>query len=171
MKYYSMTNLDKNKLYKVSFTKGITWNPLSLLGGAIRLIADIDYNHTGVLYYINNNWYIQEAIDEGVKSDIFENSNAYHYYTDYIIEEPKFEYNYDECIKKIFEIEGKKYDFKGLLFYQFWLNIFNKWVGKASRDKDRFYCYESVAYIFNINEKKPKDINSKFTIIKKNKII
>ena len=170
MKPDILNHLDKNKVYKISFYKGITWNPLTLLGGAIRLIADIDYNHTGVLYFMYNNWYIQEAIDEGVKSDILENSNAWHYYTHYSIEEPDFYYVLDKVISRIFSIEGKPYDFKGLLFYQFYLNVFNKWIGRAARDGDKFYCYESVAFIFNIDKKKPKDINSKFIKIYEGKI-
>jgi len=161
-----LNSLDKTQIYKVSFKKGYTLNPLSWLGEAIRLIADIDYNHTGVLYYKDGNWYLQEAIDDGVVSKIFTESNAFHYYTEYTVETFKFTYNYNECIARLNEIEGKKYDFLGLLVYQFYLNLFNKWIGRAARDKDKFYCYESVAYIFDINSKKPKDINSNFVVLR-----
>ena len=161
--------LDKNKIYKMSFTKGITWNPLSWLGGAIRLIADIEYNHTGVLYFMEGQWKLQEAINEGVVSKPFYDSNAYDYYTHWIIEEPTFEYSYSKAISRIHSIEGKKYDLKGLLFYQFYLNIFDKWLGRAIKDGDKYYCYETVQYIFGLQERKPKDINSKFITIYKNK--
>lgn len=158
-------NLDKTKLYKISFSQKLSWKPTTWLGALIRVFANIEFNHTGILYYLNDKWMIQEAIDKsGVKSDIFINSNAYHYYNNYRLEEPDFDYDYDECMKRLFSIEGKLYDYKGLLFYQLWLNIFNKWIGRAKTDGKRYYCYESVAYIFGITEKKPKNINSKFNI-------
>jgi hypothetical protein len=161
--------LDKNKIYKMSFTKGITWNPLSWLGGAIRQIANIEYNHTGVLYFMEGKWKLQEAIGDGVVSKPFYDSNAYAYYTEWTIEEASFEYSYIRAISRISSIEGKKYDYKGLLFYQFYLNVFDKWLGRAVKDGDKYYCYETVQYIFDIEERKPKDINSKFITIYKNK--
>ena len=161
-------NLDKNKIYKMSFTKGITMNPLTWLGGAIRLIANIEYNHTGVLYFMEGKWKLQEAIGDGVISKAFYDSNAYKYYPEWTIEEASFSFMYEKAISRIHDIEGKKYDFKGLLFYQAYLNIFNKWLGKAVNDGDKYYCYETVQYIFGLDVKKPKDINSKFITIYKN---
>jgi hypothetical protein len=161
-----LDHLDKNKVYKLSFKKGVTFHPLSWLGGLIRLIARVKYNHVGVLYY-RDVWYLQEAIDKGVISEPFVNSNAYHYYSHYSIEESPTK---QACIMRIREIEGKKYDYKGLLFYQLWLNLFNKWIGKAAKDGDKYYCYEAVATVFDIREKKPTEINSHFITIYEGRI-
>ena len=57
-------NLDPNKIYKISFKKGITINPLTWLGGLIRLIAKVEYNHTAILFNIDSDWCLQEAIGE-----------------------------------------------------------------------------------------------------------
>ena len=160
MGYMNLEHLDKDKIYKMSFRKGLTWNPLTLLGWLIRLIARVKYNHTGVLYY-SGCWMLQEAIDKGVISKPLFESNAWHYYTHFSIEESEKKAQY----QRIALIEGFKYDYVGLLFYQFYLNIFDKWIGSAVHDGKKYYCYESVAYVFNIDEKKPREINKHFIII------
>ena len=160
--------LDESKIYKISFRKGLTWNPMSLLGVLIRFFAKIKYNHTAILFYLNGGWLLQEAIEEGVKTTLFEKSHAIKYYSHFIIEEPDFEYNYKFSLQRTSIIEGKKYDFKGLLFYQLFLNLFGKWYGKAKDGDKRYYCYESVAYVYGIVDAyklKPKELNEMFIII------
>lgn len=157
----NLERLDKNKIYKMSFRKGVTFNPLSWLGWLIRLIANVKYNHTGVLYY-SGCWMLQEAIGDGVISQPLKESNAWNYYTHYSIEESE---NKKALFQRIAEIEGFKYDFVGLLFFQLWLNLFDKWIGSAVHDGKKYYCYESVAYVFDIDEKKPSEINKHFIII------
>ena len=160
----NLERLDKNKIYKMSFRKGVTFNPLTWLGWLIRLIANVKYNHTGVLYYAGC-WMLQEVIDKGVKSAALHESNAWHYYTHFSIEESE---NKKGMYQKIAQIEGYKYDFVGLLFFQLWLNIFDKWIGSAVSDGKKYYCYESVAFVFDIEEKKPSEINSHFITIYEN---
>ena len=161
MGYMNLEHLDKDKIYKMSFRKGLTWNPLTLLGWLIRLIARIKYSHTGVLYY-SGCWMLQEAIGDGVLSKPLKESNAWNYYSHHSIEESE---NKKALFQRIAEIEGYKYDFAGLLFFQFYLHIFNRWIGSAVNDGKKYYCYESVAYVFNINEKKPSEINKHFITI------
>ncbi len=162
----NLERLDKNKIYKMSFRKGVTFNPLTWLGWLIRLIANVKYNHTGVLYYAGC-WMLQEAIDKGVKSAALHESNAWHYYTHFSIEESE---NKKGMYQRIAQIEGYKYDFVGLLFFQLWLNIFDKWIGSAVSDGKKYYCYESVAFVFDIEEKKPSEINKHFITIYEGKI-
>ena len=167
--------LDKNEIYKISFFRKASLLPSTWLGGLIRIFARIKYNHTGVLYYmpIKKCWCLQEAIGDGVVMTSFLNSNAFKYYTDYEIGflKPQGTLNMVwEISQRMLEIEGKRYDFKGLLWHQLWLSLFNKWIGRAVKDGDRYYCYEAVAYVFGIDKKKPRDINDRFITIEYGKI-
>lgn len=170
----NLNKLDKNKIYKISFRKGITLNPMSWLGGLIRFFAKVKYNHVAVLFYKNNEWKLQEAIDAGVITTKYENSNAVGYYSEYQLETPKFEYEINTVLNRIDFIENKKYDYEGLLFLQLLLNLFKKWYGKGKNGDKKFYCYEAVAYVFSINDSYkilPKKFNELFEIIENGKIV
>lgn len=153
----------------MSFRKGVTFNPLSWLGWLIRLIARVKYNHVAVLFNINDVWFLQEAIGDGVVTKPFLNSNAANYYTHYSIEEYRVQLSRKDIMDRILKSTGIKYDFAGLLFYQLWFNLFRKWIGSAVKGKEKFYCYEHVAYVFGFADSYkivPKTLNENFIIIK-----
>lgn len=164
----STNNLDKSKIYRISFKRELGLNPFTWLGAAIRTIAKIPYNHTGVLFFENGVWMIQEAIGKGVKKQVWLESNAYNFYTHFVVQEikePKLTVN--EMLHRISFSEGLKYDYAGLLFFQLLLNVVKKWFGKKYQDK-KFYCYEHVAYVFGFDNSfkvSPKEFNKHFEVV------
>ena len=171
------TNLNPLIIYRLSFFNRVKWyNPFTWLGFSIRLIAGIPYNHTAVIYFdrTQEQWLTQEANDEGVKSKIWFTANCQKIYDVCAIQSIKIvdarfsdEGDYQVKLSRIRRLEGRKYDYKGLLLYQLILNVFKKWIGKESQD-NRYYCYEHVAEIFGFNNAYkvvPKEFDKLFTTI------
>ena len=160
----------------VGFRRTFKWQKFNTyLPQLIRKIAKVEYNHVGVLFYVNEQYYIIEAIDKGVV--VRELSETLKEHDEYCIykSEKSLDMNTQYARLNI-EIDfalnnPHKYDFRGLLFQQLIWNIFNKQIGRKVQD-ERFYCYEHAAYIFLEQDAfmvKPKEFIKNFTKLSEGK--
>lgn len=132
-------------IYLVGFKKRFCWYKWkTYLPYLIRKIADVDYNHVGVVN-TDEPEFIYEAIGKGVKKNHFIDVLKEH--DDFAFFKSIEKTDINISIKRMDENLNKPYDYKALLLYQLILNIFKKWIGKEIQD-DKFYCYEFAAYIF-----------------------
>ena len=119
----------------------------SFLGKAIQEIADLEYNHVGIIVHVWGEPMVYEALGRGVistplKDRIEETEKIEIKRPPRIIEEKKFAIEAGNFLGKT------PYDFKGLLWHQLVLGLTGKWIAKQSPDEARkkFYCYEYAAH-------------------------
>lgn len=156
----------------VGFRRNFKWYKLNTyLPQMIRKIAKIEYNHVGVLFYVEGQYYVIEAIGDGVKVRTLSETCAEH--DEYCIYKYKNLNDLDQNAQHArlsLEIDlavsnnPRKYDFKGLLFQQLAQNLFNKQIGRKVQD-EKFYCYEHAAYLFMEDKAfqvKPQEFIEKF---------
>jgi hypothetical protein len=124
-------------------TKLCWYKPASWLAYAIRKIAKIDYNHTGVLVRVWDEPFIIEALGRGILTSPLEKRIDS---KDIRICRPNRDIDESVYAKKAVSFLSTKYDIIGLIFHQLIWNLFSIWIGaKKAEAKKRMYCYEYVA--------------------------
>jgi len=129
-------------------TKALWYNPLTYLGPIIRKIAKIKYNHVGIVIELYNKKFIFEAVDKGfLAKSLDEKLNDKKHIKSYKVLIPIYKFNENTLREEAIDLLSNKYDFKGLLFNQLILNLFNVWIGRNNNQKNKLYCYEAVFFL------------------------
>lgn len=130
----------------IFFKTNFCWyKPASWLSTAIRLIANIEYNHVGLIILIWDRIFVLEALGKGIILTPYEkriNNKKIK------ITRPYREINEKEYATEAMSYLSTKYDYAGLLFHQLIYMITKKWIGGSeNKEIKRFYCYEFVAFM------------------------
>ena len=126
-------------------TKWCWYKPSSYLSTAIRIVANIEYNHVGVIILIWDMPFVIEAVGKGIVAVPYEKrvkGKSIKIVRPYrTIEEKEYA---TEAVSYL----STKYDIVGLLIHQLVYAITGKWIGAGKeREKKKLYCYEYVALL------------------------
>jgi len=123
--------------------------PITWLAALIRKVTRRHYNHSAMLFDVEDRVYVIEAIYPRV---IIREFNKW------IKSDPQREYklvprtidDYPSFVEKVLSQVGKEYDIMSLVFYLPISIIFKRWVGRKKQIASRkLYCYELVAYLLD----------------------
>ena len=124
-----------------------------LISKLIRWATKSKFNHTALFIEIWGQPYIIDAQENGVNVKTFEQWVKEYDYK-YIVTRPPFEIDTKELsLKAMSKVGTTAYDFEGLLIKQPVELITGKWKKKkGTREQNKMYCSEYVAWVYNIEE-------------------
>ena len=126
-------------------TKFCWYKPSTYLSVAIQKVANIEYNHVGVIVLIWDRPFVLEAVGKGIIAIPYEKRILNKMIK---IVRPYRVINEKEYATEAISYLSTKYDVIGLLVHQLVYAITGKWIGAGKeREKKRLYCYEYAALL------------------------
>lgn len=119
-----------------------------LISRLIMKFTKSSYSHTALVMFVDNHVMIVDAQKDGVNMRPFD---AWHAQYDYAIEvsSPVGTVKYGFENRALSKIGVTSYDFESLFLRYPWMLLTGKWKNRGTKEDDRMYCSEFVAWCFN----------------------